>query len=330
MHAIVIHDPGPDSRLIIEKVATPVPGSGSVRVRVAATALNRADLLQRAGHYPAPPGASDILGLEMAGVIEALGPDCSGLFSPGDRVMALLPGGGYATHAIVPESLLMRIPERLSFEEAAAIPEVFLTAFQAVYWLGDLQPEETVLLHAGGSGVSTAAIQLATHQGSKVYVTASEAKHQACKDLGATAAINYKSEAFDDVISSLTGGQGVDLIVDYIGAPYFEANIASLALDGRLVVLAMMGGAKVPEVNLMQLFRKRIHVKTSTLRSRSAAYKAALTAAFIEQFGAALAAGKINPVIDSVYKWQDVEAAHKRMQGNLNTGKIVLSVSDTP
>ena len=246
---------------------------------------------------------------------------------PGDRVMALLPGGGYAAYAVVPENVLMRIPQRLSFEEAAAIPEVFLTAYQALYWLGALQPDEQVLLHAGGSGVSTAAIQLASHRGSTVYVTASTPKHDTCISLGAVAAIDYKTEAFDEAIEDLTQGAGVDLIVDYIGAPYFAGNIASLALDGRLVVLAMMGGSKIPEVNLMQLFRKRIQLKTSTLRSRKAAYKASLTAAFVADFGDALAAGDINPVIDSVFNWRDVEAAHTRMKGNLNTGKIVLSVS---
>ncbi|MEM8487712.1 MAG: NAD(P)H-quinone oxidoreductase [Bacteroidota bacterium] len=329
MKAIVVSAPGPESELEIQDVPQPKPGPGHVLVRIVATALNRADLLQRAGHYPPPPGASEILGLEMAGVIESRGPDCSGTFATGDRVMALLPGGGYAAYAVVPEALLMRIPERLSFTEAAAIPEVFLTAFQAVYWLGELKSDETVLLHAGGSGVSTAAIQLAVHQGSAVFVTASEAKHNACKALGAAAAIDYKTAAFEDVISELTDKRGVDLIVDYIGAPYFAANIASLATDGRLVVLAMMGGSKVSAVNLMQLFRKRIHVKTSTLRSRSAPYKAALTAAFVEKFGDALIAGDINPVIDGVYNWQDAEAAHARMRGNLNTGKIVLSVSES-
>lgn len=327
MDAIVVIDPGPESRLELQRVPAPEPGPGHVLVRVAATALNRADLLQRAGHYPPPPGASEILGLEMAGVVEALGKGCSTAFAPGDRVMALLPGGGYAAYAVVPEEILMRIPGRLSFEEAAAIPEVFLTAYQALYWLGALQSDETVLLHAGGSGVSTAAIQLAVHRGSTVYVTASAPKHEVCISLGAAAAIDYKSESFDAAVDRLTAGAGVNLIVDYIGAPYFAGNIASLSLDGRLVVLAMMGGSNIPEVNLMQLFRKRIQLKTSTLRSRQVAYKASLTAAFVADFGDALAAGEINPVIDSVFNWHDVEEAHTRMKGNLNTGKIVLSVS---
>ncbi len=329
MQAIVVVEPGPASRLTIQDIETPTPGKGQVLVRVAATALNRADLLQRQGHYPPPPGATDVLGLEAAGVIAAMGPNCTDAWQLGDRVMALLPGGGYASHVVVPENLLMPVPERLSLEEAAAIPEVFLTAYQALYWLGDLSAEGTVLLHAGGSGVSTAGIQLATHEGNRVFVTASAGKHDACLALGATAAIDYKSEAFDDAINRLTDGAGVDLIVDYIGAPYFKPNVASLAMDGRLVLLAMMGGSKVPEVNLMQLFRKRIQLKTSTLRSRTGAYKATLTEAFMTRFGAALEAGAINPVVDSVYNWREVETAHQRMQDNLNTGKIVLAVSES-
>ncbi len=326
MQAVRIIKPGPQSSLEIQPVEKPAPAAGELLVKVHATAVNRADLMQRNGVYPPPPEASDILGLEMAGTVEGWGASCDG-WQQGERVFGLLPGGGYAEYVVIPQALAMRMPDTMSFEDAAAVPEVFLTAFQALCWLGELAPHESVLFHAGGSGVGTAGIQIAKHLGATVFVTASSGKHDACLELGADVAIDYKKEAFDEVILKQTKGAGVNLIVDFIGAPYFEQNIAALGLDGRLVLLAMMGGSTVESVNLMQLFRKRIQIKASTLRSRSLAYKTALTRDFQQTFGEAIKKGILKPVVDGVFDWRNVEAAHARMSANQNTGKIVLRIS---
>ncbi|MFK7847534.1 MAG: NAD(P)H-quinone oxidoreductase [Rhodothermales bacterium] len=326
MQAVCVINPGRQSLLEIQSVEKPAPGSGELLVKVHATALNRADLMQRNGVYPPPPGASDILGLEMAGTVEGWGASCDG-WRQGDRVFGLLPGGGYAQYVVIPQALAMHMPDTMSFEDAAAVPEVFLTAFQALCWLGELASHENVLIHAGGSGVGTAGIQIAKQLGATVFVTASAGKHETCLELGADVAIDYKKEAFDEVIFKHTDGKGAHVVVDFIGAPYFEQNIAALGLDGRLVLLAMMGGSKVESVNLMQLFRKRIHLKASTLRSRSLAYKTSLTRDFQLKFGEAIEKGSLKPVVDSVFDWREAETAHARMHANQNTGKIVLRIS---
>ena len=326
MQAVCVINPGRQSSLEIQSVEKPAPAVGELLIKVHATAVNRADLMQRNGAYPPPPGASEILGLEMAGTVEALGAGCEG-WQLGERVFGLLSGGGYAEYVVIPQTLAMRIPEAMSFEDAAAIPEVFLTAFQAICWLGQLKRDDNVLIHAGGSGVGTAAIQIAKQIGATTFITASSGKHDVCLELGAHVAIDYKKEAFDEVILQHTGGKGVQLVVDFIGAPYFEQNIIALGVDGRLVLLAMMGGSRVDSVNLMRLFRKRIHLKASTLRSRSLDYKADLTKDFLHTFGEALESGSLKPVIDRVFDWSEVDLAHERMQANQNTGKIVLRIS---
>ncbi len=325
MLAVQVVNPGPASELQIQEVATPSPAAGELLVRVRATALNRADLLQRSGNYPPPAGASEILGLEMSGEVVGCGEDCVG-WEEGDRVFGLLPGGGYAEYVVIPQALAMRIPDGLSFVQAAAIPEVFLTAFQAIQWLGELQKGETVLVHAGASGVGTAAIQIAKRIGAKVFVTASAAKHEACRVLGADLTIDYKSEQFDEVVLDATDGKGIDLIIDFLGASYFHQNVKSLKLDGRLVMLALMGGSKVEAVNLASLFRKRIHVKPSTLRSRSLSYKISLTSDFKAAILPAIIDGTIQPVIDQVFDWNQVTEAHDRMAANKNIGKIILQL----
>jgi putative PIG3 family NAD(P)H quinone oxidoreductase len=233
MLAIHIVNEGPDATLERRPIEKPVPGPGELLVRVRATALNRADLLQRTGKYPPPPGESPILGLEMAGAVEAWGASCRFDWTVGDRVCGLLAGGGYAEYVVLSEAMAMPIPETLSFEEAAAVPEVFLTAFQALFLLGGLEEGGRVLVHAGASGVGTAAIQLARQAGADVYVTASAGKHDACLSLGAKAAIDYRNENFYERVDQLTDGGGVQVVVDFIGAPYFEQNIQSLAMDGR-------------------------------------------------------------------------------------------------
>ncbi len=330
MQAIQVVNPGKVSWLEIGAVETPALGPEELLVRVKATAVNRADLMQREGNYAPPPGASKILGLEMAGVIEAVGENCIG-WSVGDRICGLLPGGGYAQYVVLPQTLAIHIPDGISYETAAAIPEVFLTAYQALYPLGEFVAGESVLIHAGGSGVGTAAIQLARQtigRGTgRIFITASQSKHEACRRLGADVTIDYKTQDFAAVVKEVTQGAGVNLVIDFIGAPYFAQNIAALGTDGRLVMLAMMGGSKLESVRLSRLFNKRIHFKTSTLRSRSLAYKAALTRDFVQNVMPAITAGSIGPVIDKVYDWKDVEAAHAYMAANLNTGKIVMTVS---
>ena len=327
MKAVLFDEPGGPEGLYIGDAPTPAPTDEELLVRVAATALNRADLMQREGRYPPPPGASDILGLELAGTVEAVGAACEG-WQVGDRILGLLPGGGYAEYAVLHHQMAMPVPGGMAFEAAAAIPEVFLTAYQALYWLGGLAVEQRVLIHAGASGVGTAAIQLAKRAGAHTYVTASAPKHRQCLELGADLTINYKEEDFAERVLDVTAGLGVDIIVDFIGASYFKQNIKSLAVDGRLVILSMLGGRTVDAVDLGSLFRKRAHVLTSTLRSRSLAYKIALTQDFTQTTLPFFDDLHIRPVIDSVYAWTDVQAAHRHMEANKNVGKIVLRITD--
>lgn len=325
MRAVILSAPGGPDLLSIGSYPTPEPAPGELLIRVAATALNRADTLQRRGSYPPPPGVSPILGLETAGVVAAVGAGCEG-WAVGERVCGLLPGGGYAEFVVLPQQMAMRIPENLSFEEAAAIPEVFLTAYQALYWLGGLEAGQDVLVHAGASGVGTAAIQIIRAEAARAHITASAGKHETCKRLGATTTIDYRSEDVLARIREATENRGVDIILDFVGAPNFESNLKALAVDGRLVLLAMMGGAILEGFDLRLIFRKRAKVIGTTLRNRSDAYKADLTRDFSRYLLPLFEGGRLRPVIDTVYPWQDVAEAHRRMDANLNTGKIVLRV----
>jgi putative PIG3 family NAD(P)H quinone oxidoreductase len=311
--------------MTIGEVSTPEPGPDEVLVKVHATALNRADTFQRQGHYPPPEGASDILGLEMSGTVAETGSEVLD-WHKGDRVFALLDGGGYAEHTVVHKDRLMAVPPGLSMREAAAVPEVFLTAYQALHWLGGLQAGHHVLVHAGASGVGTAALQLARRAEAHPYVTASAPKHEVCRDLGAEATIDYQSENFARRIAECTDERGVDIILDFIGAPYFHQNVDSLALDGRIVQLATLGGSTVEQVSLRALMATRAQLLASTLRSRSLAYKVQLTQEFASDVLPQFIDGQLEPVIDSVYDWADVADAHRRMENNENAGKIVLSI----
>lgn len=326
MKAVQIVNPGKESSLKIQEVPTPEPAPKEVLVKIEATALNRADLLQRTGNYPPPEGALDILGLEMAGIVEQTGSEVS-RWQKGDHVMGLLPGGGYAQYCTIHEELAMPVSENLSFEEAAAIPETFLTAYQSLAWLGKLKNRETVLIHAGASGVGTSAIQLASHLfDAEIIITAGKPhKLKSCKELGANFAYNYQTQNFADEIISALGENAVDLIIDFIGEPYWQKNISVLAMDGRLVYLSFLGGHKIEELSLVPILRKRLTVRGSTLRNRSEEYKIRLSRKFAEQTLSLLDNQTIGPVIDSVYDWQDVEKAHQRMANNRNTGKIVLA-----
>ncbi|NNG46609.1 MAG: NAD(P)H-quinone oxidoreductase [Deltaproteobacteria bacterium] len=306
----------------------PLPKDDELLVRIRATALNRADLLQRRGKYPPPEGASRILGLEMAGEVVEAGSGCKG-WNPGDRIMALLPGGGYAQKAAVSGGLAMRVPDNLSYEEAAAIPEAFLAAYHNLFTLGGLQAGMTVLVHAGGSGVGTAAIQLIREsEGASLVTTGSLPKINRCRELGAQAGWNYREGPFAPWVASQTEGRGVDVILDFVGAPYFEQNLQSLAADGKLIVVGAMGGAVAERVNLLDLLFRRLRILGTSLRSLTTERKIDITKRFASFALPRFADGRLIPVIDSVYDWAEVTSAHLRMESNENVGKIVLRVGE--
>ena len=326
MRALDVKNPGPDSELLFVEIPLPRPSSQQVLVKVAAAGVNRADLAQRAGVYPPPPGESPILGLEVAGTIVAVGSavDTSLL---GKKVFGLVPGGGYAEYAVLPQEHLLFQSEAQSDVVAAASAEVFLTAFQAMMQIGDLQPSGAVLLHAGASGVGTAAIQLAKQLGAVVAVTVgSDAKAQDCYALGADICINYKSQDFVSELQKFRP-QGFNVIVDPVAADYIGKDLQLLALDGRIVVLAMMGGRTVPPLDLALMFKKRGQLICSTLRNRTDAYKAQLCRDFMLKFGEALHQGKIKPVLAQMFDWRDAAAAHQLMASNAVTGKLVLQIT---
>jgi tumor protein p53-inducible protein 3 len=262
----------------------------------------------------------------MSGVVESVGKGV-GKFKKGDHVFGLLGGGGYAEYCTIPEEMAIQMPDFLSFEEAAAIPEVFLTAYQALIWLGELKDGETVLIHAGASGVGTAAIQLAKKlRKSQIAVTAgSKEKLNLCRSLGSALQINYKEEDFSEKVKQRFGENSVDLIIDFVGSPYWEKNISSLAMDGRLIYLSMLGGAKVEEMSLVPILRKRLTVRGSTLRKRSTEYKKQLTDEFWRNTKDHFENEELAPVISAIFDWKDVEKAHQMMNENRNAGKIVLT-----
>jgi putative PIG3 family NAD(P)H quinone oxidoreductase len=304
----------------------PQCGETEILVKVKATALNRADIMQRVGKYPPPVGASPILGLEIAGIVESVG---SKVFKwkSGDKVFGLIPGGGYAEYAIINENMVIEIPDNLSFEESASIPEVFLTAFQSLVWLSELKANEFVLIHAGASGVGTAAIQIARELGARIIITASTEKQKICKDLGADLTIDYKTKNFKDEILKFTNNYGADVIIDFIGGSYFKQNIESLTRDGRLVILSTLSGGKVEEFDVRPILAKRLKIIGSSLRSRSLDYQIKLTKDFKDFAYEKISKGIIKPVIDKIYDWSEVAEAHKRMEENKNIGKIVLRVN---
>ncbi len=325
MKAITVKNPGAESSLVIDEVETPEPGDHEIRVQVTSTALNRADLLQRRGQYPVPEGAPSILGLEMSGIVDKAGKNVS-RWKKGDAVFGLLPGGGYAQYAIIHEEMAMPKPDSLSFTQAAAIPETFLTAYQALCWLGNIGQEEKVLIHAGGSGVGTAAIQIAERHDARIATTAgSDDKLDIAGNLGAQLLINYKKQNFAEVIEEAWGLDCIDLVLDFIGRPYWHPNMKVLARDGRLIYLAFLGGKDVDKVDLSKILFKRLTIKGSTLRNRARSYKIQLTRNFQSFAREDFEQGNLTPVIDSEFDWQDAEKAHQRMQNNENTGKIVLT-----
>ncbi len=326
MRAIITHSYGDPGVLEMGTVPTPEVNDSEILIAVKASALNRADTLQRMGKYPPPKGESDIIGLEVAGVVAAMGKSVT-KWKRGDRVCALLAGGGYAEYAKVHQDIAMPIPDNLDFLQAAAIPEVFLTAYQALHWLGEMRMGETLLVHAAASGVGTAAIQLAKKNGLKVIGTASAGKHDLCLRLGADFMVDYKKDDFEEAIQAYLGrADAVDIVLDFIAAPYFKKNIRLLAPDGRYILLALMGGTRVSEFSMAPILRKRLQIKGSTLRARSLEYKHKLVASFLKDYFKLLEAGSIHPVVDTVFDWSEVAAAHRFMEANKNQGKIVLRV----
>ncbi|WP_449354888.1 NAD(P)H-quinone oxidoreductase [Virgibacillus natechei] len=326
MKAIVVKQPGGAEQLQVAEQPKPELKSGELLIKVKAAAVNRTDILSREGKsaYMEDP----ILGIEVAGIVEASGSgtdDKTGL-----RVTGLVNSGGYAEYAVMPADRAMEIPEALSFEEAVAMPEVFLTAYQTLYWLGNLHENETVLIHAGGSGVGTAAIQLAKQlTNANVITTAgSEEKLEFCRSLGADVGINYKEQNFDEEVMKATNNQGVDLILDVIGASYWEKNLNSINVDGRWILIGVLGGAVIDQLNLMDIMSKRIKLIGTLLTPRSDDYKAALTTDFAEKSMPLFENKKLKPVIDHVFSLDEAQQAHEHMESNKNIGKIVLKVDD--
>lgn len=325
MKAILVKEPGGADQLFLGETETPQPKANEILVKIKATALNRMDIIQREGRYPVPVDASSILGVDMAGVVEQVGSQVT-RFKKGDEVFGLLQGGGYAEFATINHHLAWLKPQNLSFEEAAAIPEVFMTAYQTLYLVGQARQGESVLIHAGASGVGTAAIQLCQEKGNPCFVTAgSSEKIQCCEALGAKAGFNYKEGPFEDKILAASEN-GVDVVLDFVGAPYWEQNINCLKKSGRLVVIGYMGGVKVESMNLGMLLRKWIEVKGTTLRARSEEYRISLAQELGEFALSRFADGRLKPVVDRVFSWMEVREAHRCMEENQNIGKIVMVV----
>ncbi|ASP80227.1 NAD(P)H-quinone oxidoreductase [Sinorhizobium meliloti] len=325
--AVIASRPGgPEVLQIVERLR-PVPGEGEMLVRVSAAGINRPDVMQRQGNYPPPPGASDILGLELAGVVESLG---SGVrrFKPGNRVMALVHSGAYAEWAVVQEASALPVPDGMSLVEAGAFPETYFTVWSNVFERAGLKPGETLLIHGGTSGIGTTALMLAKAIGAKVIVTAgSPEKCGACLKLGADGAIDYRRQDFVAVSKELTGGRGPDVILDMVGGDYIARNLEAVAVDGRIAQIAFQKGSKA-EVDFLPLLMKRITLTGSTLRARPLAMKAKLAASLQEHVLPVLARGEARPLIDSTYPFEQVADAHARMDSGSHTGKIVL-VMDT-
>lgn len=325
MKAIIRNGDGGPEVLQLSEVPPPQPTQTQLLVDVKATALNRADLIQRRGGYPPPQGESEILGLEIAGTVAGMGAAVTG-FDEGDRIFGLVGGGGYAEQAVIDYRMAMVIPEKWSFEEAAAVPEVFFTANENIFTLGQLADGETILIHAGGSGVGSAGIQIAHHAEARVFVTAgSSNKIENCKALGAIAGINYKRSDFATEIERLTDGEGVDVVLDFIGAPYLARNLQILKAKGRLLQVGLMGGSAT-EIDLGMVMRKRLQVIGSVMRPQSLDEKIAITQRFVQRWLPKLKAGTLRPVIDSVYPLAEAREAHQYMEANRNFGKIILKI----
>jgi putative PIG3 family NAD(P)H quinone oxidoreductase len=326
LRAVVVAAPGGPEQLHVAEVPDPAVRDGEIVVRVAGAGINRADLLQRQGFYPPPPGASEILGLEASGAVVELGPGVD-TFAVGDTVMLLVEGGGYAELVAVRATQAVRVPDNIDLITAGGIPEVFITAHDALFTRGRLRDGETVLVHGGGGGVGTAAIQLAHQHGCRVLVTAGSAeKLDRCISLGADAGINYRTEDFVARTRELTDGRGADVVLDIMGASYLGRNIDAVAADGRVVVIGMQGGTHA-DIDLGAMMRRRISLISTALRSRPAAQKAAIVAAFSADVVPALAAGRMQAVVDRVLPLTEAAEAHRLIEAGDVVGKVVLDAA---
>jgi putative PIG3 family NAD(P)H quinone oxidoreductase len=325
MTVVAISKPGGPEVLLPETRSVPVPGPGEILVKVAAAGVNRPDVAQRSGAYPPPPGASDLPGLEIAGEVVALGAGAT-KHKLGDRVMSLVAGGGYAQYCIAQDAQAIAVPPVLSMQEAGAIPETLMTVWHNVFERGRLQPGETLLIHGGSSGIGTMAIQLAKAFGSKVMVTVGgQDKVDACLKLGADRAVNYKTEDFVAEVKTATNGAGANVILDMVGGDYVDRNYDAAAIDGRIVQIATLGGAKAT-VNIAKVMVKRLHHTGSTLRPRSNADKAAMVAAIEAKVMPLMREGRVKPLMDSTFPLEMAADAHRRMETSQHIGKIVLVV----
>lgn len=326
MTAIEIAEPGGPEALTPTKRAVPQPGPGEVLIRVAAAGVNRPDVLQRKGAYPPPPGASDIPGLEIAGEVIALGEQVESLHQ-GQPVCALVTGGGYAEYCVAPAAQCLPVPQGLSLTEAAALPETFFTVWSNVFDRGGLKPGESFLVHGGSSGIGTTAIQLAKAFGAKVFTTAGSAeKCQACKDLGADVAIDYRTEDFAAAVREANSGKGVNLILDMVGGPYIARDVELLEPDGRLVFIAFLGGAKA-EINFQTVMVKRLTITGSTLRARDVGFKAAIAAQLQTQVWPLIESGQVKPQIFKTFPLEQAAEAHALMESSTHIGKIMLTAT---
>jgi NADPH2:quinone reductase len=325
MTAIVIRAPGGPEELVPEQRPVPQPGEGEVLIKVAAAGVNRPDVMQRKGLYPPPKGATDIPGLEIAGEVVALGANAR-RWKVGDRVMALVVGGGYAQYCVAHESHCLPVPPGLSMNEAAAIPETFFTVYHNLFERGRLKAGETMLVHGGSSGIGTAAIQLAHETGARVITTAGSAeKCEACRTLGADVAINYKTEDFVAATKDGTGGKGADVILDMVGGDYIERNYEAAAVEGRIVQIAFQGSPKAT-VDFRRIMLKRLTHTGSVLRSRPVADKGAIARGVEQNVLPLVASGRVRPIMDSTFPLAKASAAHARMEASTHIGKIVLTV----
>jgi NADPH2:quinone reductase len=325
MIAVEITRPGDPEVLVAVERPRPTPAAGEVLIKVAAAGVNRPDVFQRRGRYPPPPGASDIPGLEIAGTVEQLGPEVSDR-AVGDVVCALVAGGGYAEYCTAPAPQCLPVPRGLDLVSAAAIPETFFTVWTNVFERGRLQPHEALLVHGGSSGIGTTAIQLAHARGSRVFATAGTAeKCAACVALGAQRAINYREEDFAAVVRELTGGRGVDVVLDMVGGDYFARNVESLAVEGRLVEIATLQGVKA-ELNIQTIMQRRLTITGSTLRARPVAEKGIIARAVHQQVWPLLESGAVKPVVHATFPLRDAAEAHRVMEASAHIGKLVLVV----
>jgi putative PIG3 family NAD(P)H quinone oxidoreductase len=324
MRAVIAPDPGGPEALVVTDRPDPQPGPGELVIDMAATAVNRADTMQRQGYYPPPPGASDVLGLECSGVVSALGEGVDG-WSVGEEVCALLAGGGYAEKVLVPAGQVMPVPEGVGLVTAGALPEVAATVWSNLFMIAGLQPGETLLVHGGGGGIGTFAIQLAHALGARVITTAgSQEKLDACRLLGADVTINYRVQDFVEEVAKATDGAGVDVILDNMGAKYLPRNVEALGTEGRLVVIGLMGGAK-GELDLGQLLRKRGAVIATSLRARPVEEKAAICASVVEHVWPLVADGSVKTLVHATLPLEEAREGHRMMEASDHIGKIVLT-----